>query len=98
MHALTAPRPWGRMPAVLPEARAPRDDVSLHGGNDLRTQARHRIEHRPIECPVGGGREVRQIEPPPLLPCGQMPDDQASLGQDRALVLGGAPLEGPIPL
>jgi hypothetical protein len=76
----------------------PRGDVPLHGGDDLRTQARHCVEHCPVARPVGQEIEVREIEQSPLLPLGVMPDGQAGLGQDRALILGSAALEGPIRL
>ena len=84
------------MPPVLPDARAPRGDVRLHGGDDVRTQARHGVEHPLGGRPIGQGTKVPAIEEPPLLPRGQVPNGQAGLGQDGASVLGGAPLEGPI--
>ena len=50
-------------------------------------------EHLLIRHPVGRGLEVREIQPPLLLPRGEMHDDQAGLGQDRAPVLGGTVLD-----
>ena len=68
VHAVTAPRPLGRMPPVLPEARVPRGDVPLHGGDDVRTQARHGVEHRLVRHPIDRGTQVPEIDRPPLLP------------------------------
>src|SRR5262245_58885908 len=48
IHAVTAPTPLSRMPPVLPEPCVPRGDVSLQGGDDIRTQARHRVEQRRV--------------------------------------------------
>jgi hypothetical protein len=86
------------MPPILPKACAPRGDVSLHGGDDIRTQVRYRVEHPLVGHPVDRGTEVGKVDLPPLIACGQMHDDQASLSQNGAPVLGGAPLEGPIRL
>ena len=59
-----------------------------------------RSDCRPLQVghPVGRGTEVGKVDPPPLLPRGQMPDSHAGLGQDRAPIRGGASLEGPIGL
>jgi hypothetical protein len=61
MHAVTAPTPWGRMPALLPKTRAPGGDALPHGGADIRTQARPRVEHRLVERPVGLGTNMTSL-------------------------------------
>jgi hypothetical protein len=98
MHAVTAPTLLSRMPVILPTPRAPGGDRRLHGGDDLWTQARHRVEDRLVARPVDERTEVREIEQSPLLPRSEMHDDHVSLGHDGAPVLGGAPVEGPIRL
>jgi hypothetical protein len=61
IQALAVPLPLSGVSPVLPKPRAPRGDAPLHGGDDLRTQAHHGVEHRLIARPVGRGSEAREI-------------------------------------
>lgn len=52
-------------PEISPSLRK---SLLLHGGDDIWTQARYRVEHRLVGRPVGRRPEVRAIDLPSLRP------------------------------